>query len=55
MIKTFANIRTDSDILGIALAGFIGVGLIFAAGFSHAQVMHDVSHDSRHAIAFPCH
>ncbi|MDX1781164.1 MAG: CbtB domain-containing protein [Thalassovita sp.] len=55
MIKAFAGARVDSDILSIALASFIGLGLIFAAGFSHAQLMHDVAHDSRHAIAFPCH
>lgn len=47
--------RATSDILGIALAAALGLGLIFVTGFSHASAMHDVAHDQRHAIAFPCH
>lgn len=43
------------DILGVALAMALGLGLIFVAGFSHAAGMHDVAHDQRHAIGFPCH
>jgi len=46
---------TTTDIAAIALALAIGVGLIFAAGFSSAAVMHDTGHDQRHSIAFPCH
>jgi len=29
--------------------------LLFSAGFAQATVMHDTSHDMRHAMAFPCH
>ncbi len=47
--------RATTDILGIALVMALGLGLIFAAGFSHAAGMHDVAHDQRHAIGFPCH
>ncbi|MFT6932438.1 MAG: cobalt transporter subunit CbtB, partial [Paracoccaceae bacterium] len=36
-------------------AMFIGVGLIFVAGFSHASALHDTAHDARHAVSFPCH
>lgn len=47
--------RVDSNLAGILLTAFAGLALVFLAGFSHASTMHDVAHDSRHAIAFPCH
>lgn len=45
----------DADILGIVGAVSLGLMLLFAAGFAQATVMHDTSHDQRHAMAFPCH
>lgn len=53
--KTSAIARTNTDILGIALAALLGVGLIFVAGFANSATIHDAAHDQRHAIAFPCH
>jgi len=53
-VKTRALSRA-ADLPAIVLATVIGTGLLFVAGFSHAQAMHDVAHDSRHAMAFPCH
>ena len=53
--QTISIVRANTDLLAIAFAALIGVGLIFVAGFSSAAVMHDTSHDQRHAIAFPCH
>ena len=47
--------RLDRDALSIALAGVLGLGLVFAAGFANATAVHDAAHDQRHAIAFPCH
>jgi len=32
--------------------GFFVVGM---AGFSHLDVVHNASHDTRHSNAFPCH
>lgn len=55
MTKVIAITRANTDILGIAFSVSLGLGLIFAAGFSQASGMHDVAHDSRHAVAFPCH
>lgn len=55
MTKAIALARIDTDILGIAAAVLMGLGLIFAAGISQASVLHDSAHDTRHAIAFPCH
>lgn len=33
----------------------LGVLLIFFAGFSHIEAMHNAAHDTRHSAAFPCH
>ncbi|WP_281824151.1 CbtB domain-containing protein [Jannaschia rubra] len=43
------------DLAGLAFAAILGLGLIFVAGFSHSQTIHDVAHDQRHSMAFPCH
>ena len=52
---TTAIARPNTDILAIALAALIGVGLIFVAGFANSATIHDAAHDQRHAIGFPCH
>lgn len=33
----------------------LGAVLIFVAGFSHIEAMHNAAHDTRHSAAFPCH
>lgn len=33
----------------------LGAALIFVAGFSHIEAMHNAAHDTRHSAAFPCH
>ena len=38
-----------------AFAFAIGLGLVYFAGFSPLASVHDAAHDSRHALAFPCH
>lgn len=45
----------DQGLLGIIGAIMLGTLLLFSAGFAQATVMHDSSHDMRHAMAFPCH
>jgi cobalt transporter subunit CbtB len=52
---TLAGTRTNTDILAIALAALMGIGLIFVAGFASSATIHDAAHDQRHAIGFPCH
>jgi cobalt transporter subunit CbtB len=53
--KTTVAARDTTDLLAITATVFLGLALIFAAGFSNAQMMHDAAHDQRHTIAFPCH
>ena len=45
----------SADLIAISAAAVMGLGLLFAAGFAHGAVMHDVAHDQRHALAFHCH
>lgn len=42
--------------LAIAVgACLLGTLLIFFAGFSQIEAMHNAAHDPRHSAAFPCH
>lgn len=42
--------------LGSALSLLaFGAVIIFLVGFSPMDVAHNATHDSRHALAFPCH
>lgn len=48
-----ADVRTG--ILPLIGAAAFGLGLLFLTGFAQASVFHNAAHDTRHAIAFPCH
>ncbi len=37
------------------LATLLGLFLLMSAGFVQTEVIHNAAHDSRHALAFPCH
>ncbi len=51
---TFADSR--SAVVGAAtVAILVGFFLVLAAGFAHPEAMHNAVHDTRHALAFPCH
>jgi len=47
--------RTDSGLATILFVAFLGVSLLFTAGFANSAVMHDAAHDTRHSVGFPCH
>lgn len=32
-----------------------GLGLVFVTGFANSATVHNAAHDTRHAMAFPCH
>ncbi|TDV56860.1 cobalt transporter subunit CbtB [Pseudomonas graminis] len=36
-------------------AMFLGAFLVYFAGFSHIDAVHNAAHDTRHSSAFPCH
>ena len=54
MTRTLSAIGL-SELAPILAAAAVGLGLLFAAGFAHSAVLHDVAHDTRHATGFPCH
>ncbi|BAN46389.1 CbtB domain-containing protein [Metapseudomonas resinovorans] len=48
--------QTLSQRLALAIgAGLIGLALVYFAGFSHIEAVHNAAHDTRHSAAFPCH
>ena len=47
--------RAETGLGAIVLTVFLGAALIFAAGFANSAAIHSATHDSRHAVAFPCH
>lgn len=32
-----------------------GFALVATIGFAHSATLHNAAHDTRHALAFPCH
>lgn len=47
--------RASERPMAVALAAFLGLGLVFMAGFSPAIAFHNAAHDFRHTQNFPCH
>lgn len=45
-----ASTRVIAAVLFVA-----GAALVFMVGFAHSTTLHNAAHDSRHALAFPCH
>ena len=51
-----ASTTTLSQRLTAAVcASILGVCLVYFAGFSHIEAVHNAAHDTRHSAAFPCH
>ena len=53
---TAASTSTQSQRLVAAIgAAIIGACLVYFAGFSPIEALHNAAHDTRHSSAFPCH
>ena len=53
-----SDVRVSSQRLALALLMLLaGAVLIFAVGFAQGSsgVLHNATHDTRHAVTFPCH
>lgn len=50
----YASSKTEA-MKAAAVALFLGVGLVWLAGFAYPASVHDAAHDTRHALSFPCH
>ena len=46
---------STSSILQIAAAALLGVFILLGVGFAPLSIAHNAVHDTRHALAFPCH
>jgi cobalt transporter subunit CbtB len=47
---------TQTQRLALAIsAALLGACLVWFAGFSHIEAVHNAAHDTRHSAAFPCH
>ncbi len=38
-----------------AVAALLGLVLLYGVGLAQPLVLHNATHDSRHALGFPCH
>ncbi|TPW27135.1 CbtB domain-containing protein [Pararhizobium mangrovi] len=54
LTSSFPLTLSDRLVAGLA-ALLVGSFLIYGAGLSHAQTLHDTAHDTRHSYGFPCH
>jgi cobalt transporter subunit CbtB len=45
-----ASARVIAAVLFVA-----GAALVYTVGFANSTTLHNAAHDSRHALAFPCH
>lgn len=57
-LQTSATLTGTSEaapIRAILAAAFLGLGLVFLAGFAPASALHNAAHDFRHVQNYPCH
>lgn len=54
---TVATTRAATISKGLQLmtAFFLGVVILYGAGFVSSSAVHNAAHDARHAEGFPCH
>lgn len=48
-------VRTATTIMPPVFAIAFGIFLVFGTGFAQSTSLHNAAHDTRHALAFPCH
>lgn len=54
--RTQSATSTQSQRIVAAVgAAVLGAFLVYFAGFSHIDAVHNAAHDTRHSSAFPCH
>ncbi len=47
--------RVAGSAAAAVLAALLGVFILIGVGFAGADLLHNAAHDTRHALAFPCH
>ena len=48
-------ITHQSVLLQIFGATILAIAMLYGVGFASMDLAHNAAHDTRHAIAFPCH
>ena len=46
---------SPSVIIQVFGAILLGIVMLYGVGFAPMDVAHNAAHDTRHAVAFPCH
>jgi cobalt transporter subunit CbtB len=54
-VQQTASVADHRVRVAAATAFLIGAAIVFMTGFAHSETLHDVAHDTRHSLAFPCH
>jgi cobalt transporter subunit CbtB len=44
-----------SDISSALILATLGLALVLISGFAGTPIVHNATHDTRHATGFPCH
>jgi cobalt transporter subunit CbtB len=53
---THASSRSRGNRLLVTFGSILmGMSLVYFAGFSHLELVHNAAHDTRHSAGFPCH
>ena len=54
--STNSAVATSSQtrLMQLALAGVLGLCIVWLTGFSNMEATHNAAHDHRHSLAFPC-
>ncbi len=47
--------RLSERAVAAVLAAMLGAFLLLGVGFVQPSALHNAAHDTRHALAFPCH
>jgi cobalt transporter subunit CbtB len=53
--RTTADLSISQRLAAGSLALLLGLTLLVGAGFANSAQLHNATHDTRHAIGFPCH
>ncbi|MGZ9667985.1 CbtB domain-containing protein [Pseudomonas sp. GNP014] len=53
--KIASTATLSQRLIAAFFTSILGAGLVYFAGFSHIEAVHNAAHDTRHSAAFPCH
>lgn len=49
------DITRQRTVAAALFAIVLGMFIVFGVGLAQPEILHNAAHDSRHALAFPCH